>query len=74
MYLNAVANSVILYLHDFYNTILKITQIIYIASGSSPQRKNSGCAPVWTGLIGAEWDPAVDCFGHGNADKSSKTT
>jgi hypothetical protein len=51
MYINAAAKSVILYLHDFYNTIFKIKRKLYITSGSAPPppRKNSGCAhgPAW---------------------------
>jgi hypothetical protein len=50
MYINAVADCVILYLqHDFYNTIFKIKQIICSFRVSppppAPRRKNSGCAP-----------------------------
>ena len=48
MYINAVANSVMLYLQqDFYNIIFKIKHNLYIASGSAPPppRKNSGFAP-----------------------------
>jgi hypothetical protein len=49
MYVNAVANSVMLYLQDdFYNIIFKIKHKFYIASGSAllpPPMKNSGCAP-----------------------------
>jgi hypothetical protein len=49
MYINAVADSVMLFLqHDFYKIIFKIKQF-HIASGSAapspPTRKNSGCAP-----------------------------
>ena len=37
MYINAVANSVMLQLrHDFYNIIFKIKHKLYIASGSAP--------------------------------------
>jgi hypothetical protein len=39
MYINAVANSVMLHLylgHDFYNIIFKIEHKLYIASGSGP--------------------------------------
>jgi hypothetical protein len=39
MYINAVADSVMLQLylrHGFYNIIFKIKQTIYIASGSAP--------------------------------------
>jgi hypothetical protein len=37
MYINAVADSVVLYLqHDFYNTIFKIKHKLYIASASEP--------------------------------------
>jgi hypothetical protein len=37
MYINAVANSVMLYLrHDFYNMIFKMEHKLYIASGSAP--------------------------------------
>jgi hypothetical protein len=50
MYIHAAADSVMLCLqHDFYDTIFKIKQIIYISSGSvppPPPRKNSGCSPV----------------------------
>jgi hypothetical protein len=47
MYINAVANSVMLYLHDFYNIIFKIKYIIYSLRVSPPApRKNSWCAPV----------------------------
>jgi hypothetical protein len=39
MYINAVANSVTLYLqHDFYNIIFKIKHKLYIASGSAPHQ------------------------------------
>jgi hypothetical protein len=41
MYVNAVADSVMLQLylrHDFYNVIFKIKHKLYIASGSAPQR------------------------------------
>jgi hypothetical protein len=41
MYINAVANSVILYLwHDFYNIIFKIKHKSYIASESAPPPAN----------------------------------
>ena len=48
MYINAVADSVILYsLHDPYNIIFKIKHKLYIASGSvPPPAKNSRCAPA----------------------------
>jgi hypothetical protein len=43
MYINEVADSVMLYLrHDFYNIIFTIKHKLYIASGSDPpppQRK-----------------------------------
>jgi hypothetical protein len=46
MYINAVADSVMLYLqHEFYNIIFKITHKLYIASRSAappPPRKKSG--------------------------------
>jgi hypothetical protein len=51
MYINAVANSVTLYLLDyFYNIIFKIKYELYTDSGSTPfppppQEKNSECAP-----------------------------
>jgi hypothetical protein len=48
MHINAIADSIVLYLcHDFYNIILKIKKL-YIALGSAPPpppRKNSGCTP-----------------------------
>jgi hypothetical protein len=47
MYINAVANSVMLQLylrHDFYNVLFKIKHKLFIASGSGPPTKNSGCA------------------------------
>jgi hypothetical protein len=59
MYINAFANSVILYLqHDFYNIIFEIIKHkLFIVSGSAPHpppppparpsAKNSGCAPAW---------------------------
>jgi hypothetical protein len=41
MYINAVADSVMLYLrHDFYNTIFKIKRNVYIASGLPPPSPN----------------------------------
>jgi hypothetical protein len=54
MYIDAVANSVLLYLrHDFYNIIFKIKHKLYIASGSGPTphptpspMKNFRYAPV----------------------------
>jgi hypothetical protein len=52
MYINTVANSVMLQLylgHAFYNTIFKIKYKLYIAAGSAPPpppMKSSGCAPV----------------------------
>jgi hypothetical protein len=43
--MNAVSESVMLYLqHDFYKIVFKIKHKSYIASGSAPPRKNSGCA------------------------------
>ena len=45
VYINAVAGSVMLYLHDFYNVIFKVKQIIYSLRVSAPPMKNSGCAP-----------------------------
>jgi hypothetical protein len=37
MYINTVADSVMLYLqHDFYKIIFKIKHKLYIASGSAP--------------------------------------
>jgi hypothetical protein len=52
MYINAVADSVMLCLqHDFCNIIFKIKHKLYIDSGSAlpppPQRKNSGCTAEW---------------------------
>jgi hypothetical protein len=35
MYINAVADSVKLHLHDFYNTTFKIKHKFYIAPGSA---------------------------------------
>jgi hypothetical protein len=47
MYINAVANIVMLCLqHDFYNIIFKMKRKLYIASGSAPPTRNPGCAPV----------------------------
>jgi hypothetical protein len=49
MYINAVGNSVILYLqHDFDDIIFKIKNKLYIASGSAPlpPLKNSGRTPA----------------------------
>jgi hypothetical protein len=44
MYINAVADSVMLCLqHDLYNIIFKIEHKLYIASALSPPRKNMGC-------------------------------
>jgi hypothetical protein len=49
--MNAGAGSAVLYIqHDFYNTIFKTEQKLYIciSSGSAPPpfpRKNSGCVP-----------------------------
>jgi hypothetical protein len=53
MYLNAVANSVMLalHLHDFHDTLFKIKHKLYIASGSAPPLKNSGCARAVPGLF-----------------------
>jgi hypothetical protein len=54
MYINAVADSVMLYLqHDFYNIIFKIKHKLYTASGYAPPppRKNSGCAPGIRGRL-----------------------
>jgi hypothetical protein len=49
MYINAVTDGVMLYLHDFYNIIFKIKGKLYIASGSAPPAptflKNSGGTP-----------------------------
>jgi hypothetical protein len=39
MYINAVADSVMLYLHDCYNIIFKIKHKLYIASGSAPTKE-----------------------------------
>jgi hypothetical protein len=36
MYINAVADSVILYVHDFHNIIFKIKYKLYIAPESAP--------------------------------------
>jgi hypothetical protein len=52
MYINAVADSVMLYLqHDFYNIIFKIKHKLYIALGSAPtpQQKRLGAqlVPRW---------------------------
>ena len=45
MYINDVADSVMLYLqHDFRNIIFKIKHKLYIASGSLPQGKTA-CTP-----------------------------
>jgi hypothetical protein len=47
--INAVADSVMSYLHDdFYNTSFKIKHTLYTVSGSAPHlpRKNSGCSPA----------------------------
>jgi hypothetical protein len=47
MHINAVANCIMFYLQqDFYNTTFKIKHKSYIASGSPPPAKNSGCAPA----------------------------
>jgi hypothetical protein len=46
VYINAVADSVMLHLHDFYNIIFKTKQSIYSLRDNHPShRKNSGCAP-----------------------------
>ena len=46
MYINAVADSVVLCLHNFI-TIFKVKYILYITSGSAPPlMKNSGWAPA----------------------------
>jgi hypothetical protein len=43
MYINAVADSVMLYLQqDFYNILFKIKCKLYIASGLAPQGKILG--------------------------------
>jgi hypothetical protein len=36
MYINAVANSGMLHLHDFYNIIFQIKHTLHTASGSAP--------------------------------------
>jgi hypothetical protein len=36
MYINAVANNVMLHVYDFYNIIFKIKYKLNIASGSAP--------------------------------------
>jgi hypothetical protein len=38
MYINAVTNSVMLYLHDFYNIIFKIKDKLCTASGSASEK------------------------------------
>jgi hypothetical protein len=48
MYINTVADSVMLYLqHDFYNIIFKIKHESYIATGLAPPppRKHCGWSP-----------------------------
>jgi hypothetical protein len=35
-YINAVAGSVMLYLHDFYNVTLKMKHKLHIAPGTAP--------------------------------------
>jgi hypothetical protein len=55
MYIDAVANSVMLYLqHDFYNISFKIKHKLYIASGSDPppsKEKFWVCAwSAWRGM------------------------
>jgi hypothetical protein len=48
MYINAVANSVVLCLQrDFYNITFKIKPELYIASGSAPQGKILGAHLGW---------------------------
>jgi hypothetical protein len=51
MYINTVTNSVMLYLHDFYNIIFIIKHKLYIYPLGQPPvlpfpKKNSGCAVV----------------------------
>ena len=36
MYINAAADNVVLYSHDFYNIIIKIKYKLYLATGSAP--------------------------------------
>jgi len=58
MYINAVANSVMLQLrlrHDYHNIIFKIKHKLHTVSGLDPlpsptpsQVKNSGCARDWS--------------------------
>ena len=46
MYINAVSDSVMLYLHDFYNMTFKNQTSIINGLRSAPTpNKNSGCAP-----------------------------
>jgi hypothetical protein len=65
MYINAVADSVMLYLqHNFYNIIFKIKHKLYIASWSAPpQRKILGahveCKMPYTSVCkGEQLDPS----------------
>jgi hypothetical protein len=58
MYINAVADRVMLYLqHDFYNTIFKIKHRLYIASGSAPS-KETFWVRIWLGKMRSTllWD------------------
>jgi hypothetical protein len=49
MYINAVADSVVLYLrHDFYNILFKMKHKLYLASGSG------GGGPAAEATTGAE--------------------
>jgi hypothetical protein len=53
MYINMVANSVMLQLHlwhDFYNTVFKIKHKLYRAAGSAPHTSEKSWVCTWTWL------------------------